>query len=111
LCLSIGLPTNEVRDFWLTALGLELIDEVLQRATSLRHTFVLAQMFQPGLHKKGLHHPTLAGRVLEDAPAIGAIAPTLDKIVFRKLNLANSGRVPVGPNAVIEDDIGFTRSA
>ena len=34
-----------------------------------------------------------------------------DKIVFRKLNLANSGRVPVGPNAVIEDDLGFTRSA
>jgi hypothetical protein len=34
-----------------------------------------------------------------------------DKIVFRKLDLANSGRVPVGPNAVIEDDLGFTRSA
>jgi hypothetical protein len=35
----------------------------------------------------------------------------IDKIVFRKLNLANSGQVPVGPNAVIEDDLGFTRSA
>jgi hypothetical protein len=34
-----------------------------------------------------------------------------DKIVFRKLNLANIGRVPVGPNAVIEDGLGFTRSA
>jgi cytochrome P450 len=34
-----------------------------------------------------------------------------DKIVFRKLNLANPGRVPIGPNAVIQDDIGFTRSA
>jgi len=34
-----------------------------------------------------------------------------DKIVFRKLNLANSGQVPLGPNAVIEDDLGFTRSA
>jgi hypothetical protein len=33
-----------------------------------------------------------------------------DKIVFRKLNLANPGRVPIGPNAVIQDDIGFTRS-
>jgi hypothetical protein len=33
-----------------------------------------------------------------------------DKIVFRKLNLANPGRVPIGPNAVIEDNIGFTRS-
>jgi cytochrome P450 len=30
-----------------------------------------------------------------------------DKIVFRKLNLANPGRVPIGPNAVIQDDIGF----
>jgi hypothetical protein len=34
-----------------------------------------------------------------------------DKIVFRKLNLANSGQVPIGPNAVIGDDLGFTRSA
>ena len=34
-----------------------------------------------------------------------------DKIVFRKLNLANPGRVPVGPDAVIQDDIGFVRSA
>jgi hypothetical protein len=34
-----------------------------------------------------------------------------DKIVFRKLNLANAGQVPVGPNAVIDDDLGFTRSA
>jgi hypothetical protein len=32
-----------------------------------------------------------------------------DKIAFRKLNLANPGRVPIGPNAVIQDDIGFTR--
>jgi hypothetical protein len=32
-----------------------------------------------------------------------------DKIAFRKLNLPNPGRVPVGPNAVIEDDIGFIR--
>jgi hypothetical protein len=34
-----------------------------------------------------------------------------DKIVFRKLNLPNPGQVPVGPNAVVADDIGFTRSA
>jgi hypothetical protein len=34
-----------------------------------------------------------------------------DKIVFRKLNLANPDRVPIGPNAVIQDDIGFARSA
>jgi hypothetical protein len=34
-----------------------------------------------------------------------------DKIVFRKLDLANPGWVPVGPNAVIDDDLGFTRSA
>jgi hypothetical protein len=33
-----------------------------------------------------------------------------EKIVFRKLNLANPGRVPIGPNAVIHDDLGFTRS-
>ena len=33
-----------------------------------------------------------------------------DNIVFRKLNLPNPGRVPIGPVAVIEDDFGFTRS-
>jgi len=33
-----------------------------------------------------------------------------DKIFFRKLSLANPGRVPIGPNAVIEDDLGFSRS-
>jgi hypothetical protein len=32
-----------------------------------------------------------------------------DKIVFEKLNLPNPGKVPIGPNAVIEDDIGFSR--
>jgi hypothetical protein len=32
-----------------------------------------------------------------------------DKIVFRKLNLAKPGSVPVGPNAVVADDIGFAR--
>ena len=34
-----------------------------------------------------------------------------DKIVFRKLNLPNPGQVPVGPNAVVADDIGFNRAA
>jgi hypothetical protein len=33
-----------------------------------------------------------------------------DKIAFRRLNLANPGRVPIGPNTVIQDDIGFVRS-
>lgn len=34
-----------------------------------------------------------------------------DKIVFRKLDLGNPGRVPIGPNAVIEDNLGFARSS
>jgi cytochrome P450 len=34
-----------------------------------------------------------------------------DKIVFRKLDLSNPSRVPVGFNAVIQDDIGFNKSA
>ena len=33
-----------------------------------------------------------------------------DKIVFNELNLATAGQVPVGPNAVIADDLGFSRS-
>ena len=32
-----------------------------------------------------------------------------DKITFRKLNLPNPGRISIGPNAVIDDDIGFIR--
>jgi hypothetical protein len=32
-----------------------------------------------------------------------------DKIEFVKLNLPSPGQVPIGPNAVIEDDIAFTR--
>jgi hypothetical protein len=31
--------------------------------------------------------------------------------VFRKLNLANAGQVPIGPTAVIDDDLGFDRAA
>jgi hypothetical protein len=34
-----------------------------------------------------------------------------DKIVFHTLHQPNPGRVPVGPGAVIDDDIGFSRSA
>jgi hypothetical protein len=34
-----------------------------------------------------------------------------DKIVFHNLNQPRPGRVPVGPGAVIDDDIGFSRSA
>jgi hypothetical protein len=34
-----------------------------------------------------------------------------DKIVFHNLNLPNPGRAPVGPSAVIDDDIGFSRQS
>jgi hypothetical protein len=34
-----------------------------------------------------------------------------DKIVFRRLNLANPGQVPIGPTAVIDDDLGFDRAS
>jgi hypothetical protein len=34
-----------------------------------------------------------------------------DKITFQKLNLPNPGQVPIGPNAVIDDDIGFAERA
>jgi len=32
-----------------------------------------------------------------------------DEIVSRKLNLTNPGQVPVGPNVVIREDLGFGR--
>jgi hypothetical protein len=34
-----------------------------------------------------------------------------DKITFQKLHLPNPGQVPIGPNAVIDDDIGFAERA
>jgi hypothetical protein len=34
-----------------------------------------------------------------------------DKIEFVKLDLPSPGSVPIGPNAVIEDDFAFIRSA
>lgn len=34
-----------------------------------------------------------------------------DKIAFKKLDLPNPRKVPIGPNAVIDDNIGFTRQA
>jgi hypothetical protein len=34
-----------------------------------------------------------------------------DKITFHKLNLPKPARVPIGPNAVITDDIGFAKRA
>jgi hypothetical protein len=34
-----------------------------------------------------------------------------DKIEFVSLDLPSPGRVPIGPNAVIDDNIGFTRPA
>jgi hypothetical protein len=34
-----------------------------------------------------------------------------DRIVFRKLDLTNPGRVPIGPNAMIDDNIGFGKPA
>jgi len=34
-----------------------------------------------------------------------------DKIEFVRLNLPSPGQVPIGPTAVIDDDIAFTRSA
>lgn len=34
-----------------------------------------------------------------------------DKIVFHKLNIESPGSVPIGPNAVIADNLGFSRSA
>ncbi|HET6185006.1 MAG TPA: hypothetical protein VFA03_15625 [Acetobacteraceae bacterium] len=34
-----------------------------------------------------------------------------DKIAFRSLHLAKPGRVPIGPGAVIDDNVAFTRPA
>jgi cytochrome P450 len=34
-----------------------------------------------------------------------------DKIVFQKLDLPNPGRVPVGPSAVVDDNLAFRRSS
>jgi hypothetical protein len=34
-----------------------------------------------------------------------------DKMVFRQLDISNPGRVPVGPSAVVDDNLAFSRSS
>jgi OsmC subfamily peroxiredoxin len=51
------LGGNQVRDFG-CALDLESVNCILQHAVSIGDAFVLAQMFEPGFHQKGLNHPT-----------------------------------------------------
>ena len=39
------------------AVGVESVNRILQQAVGVRDTFVLAQVFKPGFHKKSLQHP------------------------------------------------------
>jgi hypothetical protein len=87
-----------------------MVEKIVERRTVLKGGVAAVGMLGSGA--------TTAITGAEPASADAAPSPlphqiltASDKIVFRKLNLANSGQVPIGPNAVIEDDLGFTRSA
>jgi hypothetical protein len=49
----------------------------LQHPVRICHPFVLAQMLKPTINQKRLDEPGWVGRILEHAPAIGAVAPSL----------------------------------
>jgi hypothetical protein len=51
------------------------IDCILQDAVSIRNTFVLAHVLEPGIDEKGLDHPSFRSGVLKYCPGICTIAP------------------------------------
>ena len=69
----MGFGGNQVRDFRCT-LDLESVNCLLQHPVSIGDAFVLAQMFKPGFHQKGLDHSAQIGGILEHAPGVSAIA-------------------------------------
>src|SRR5258707_11181338 len=83
--LGCGAPLsrNQVRNFRYT-LDLESVNCLLQHAVSIGDPFVLAQMFEPGFHEKGLDHPAYIGGILEHAPGVSAIAPALTCELFKR---------------------------
>jgi hypothetical protein len=70
------LRSDQVCDFRCAGC-METIDGILEHAIGIRDTFMLAQMLQPGVHKKGLHHPPFLGGVLEHPPCERTIASAL----------------------------------
>ena len=64
-----------------------------------------------GFRALRLRLPALPWRATDDPGLRGLPAGCgRDKITFHRLNLPNPGRIPIGPNAVIDDDIGFNGS-
>ena len=58
------------------AFNIVSVNHILENAIGIRNAFVLAQMFQPGFHKKGFDNPSLVSGVLEHSPHISTITPT-----------------------------------
>ena len=64
----------------------------LQVCISLRHAVVLAQVLGPRLDEKPFHHPLGVGRMLLQAPGIGAVAAALERQLLWILDPANGAQ-------------------
>src|ERR1700730_11299211 len=51
----------------------QAMNVVLQHTVRIRHSFVLARMFEPRLDKERLEESASVGDVFEDSPRVGAI--------------------------------------
>jgi hypothetical protein len=60
-----------------TSADLKTTYGLFQYTIRFRHPLVLAQMLEPGIHIKSLDEAALDGRILENAPIVGTVAPTL----------------------------------
>jgi len=56
---------------------LKSMNFVLQQTVRVGDSLVLTQMFQPRIDHERFQHAPLFGRVLEDGPIIGTVAPPL----------------------------------
>jgi hypothetical protein len=82
------LGGNQVRDRGLAPCA-KALNGLLQHAIGIGDALMLAEMLDPGLDHEGLDEaPLLLGRVFEDPPGEGAIAPALR---------SERGRVWCGP--------------
>ena len=70
------LGGNRVRDRGL-APCVKALNGFLQHAIGVGDALMLAEMLDPGLDHEGLDEAPLLGRVFEDPPGEGAIAPAL----------------------------------
>ena len=73
----------------------------LQVRIRLRHALVLAQMLGPGFHHEPFDNLLRIGRILGDAPAVGAIAATF---LREFVDCTKEGRAVMFFHLVLDED-------